>query len=274
MDLEKFQINGQFLMLALDHRGSFKKLINPQDSEAITEEEIVALKFAIIESVKSQMSGVLIDVDYGLKAYSGRTKPFLLPLEKSGYGEVDGERVTDLEHTALQLKELGADGAKLLLYFNPHLSSSKKQIEVVKQAVADSKNKNLPFFLEVVTYVVNGKIEEQREQLVLDSLKVFKELGIAPDVWKLEYPGSLEGCQKITESVGATPWILLTRGDSFEKFVPELEDAVRSGCRGFLAGRALWQEVCSLQGEEKEKFLSEILPDRFRKIVEIANFKS
>ena len=70
--------------------------------------------------------------------------------------------------------------------------------------------------------------------------------------------------------LGDTPWIILTRGDTFDKFTAELEDAIKAGAKGFLAGRALWQEVCSMQGEEKERFLKETLPNRFKKISEIA----
>ena len=44
---------------------------------------------------------------------------------------------------------------------------------------------------------------------------------------------------------------------------------MQGGAKGFLAGRALWQEVCTMKGEEKNKFLKETLPDRFRKVSEI-----
>ena len=50
----------------------------------------------------------------------------------------------------------------------------------------------------------------------------------------------------------------------------ELKEAVYSGAEGFLAGRALWQEVCSMTGEQKSFFLSKTLPERFKKIAGIA----
>jgi tagatose-1,6-bisphosphate aldolase len=39
--------------------------------------------------------------------------------------------------------------------------------------------------------------------------------------------------------------------------------------RGFLAGRALWQDVIDKNEEEKEKMLAEFLPKRFLEIKEI-----
>ena len=97
-DLAPFLKDGKFLMLALDHRGSFKKLMNPEDEKAVTDQQAIDLKREIINSVKDQMSGVLIDPDYGLPAYNEKTKPFLLPVEKTGYEAQAGERLTKLEY--------------------------------------------------------------------------------------------------------------------------------------------------------------------------------
>jgi tagatose-1,6-bisphosphate aldolase len=70
MDTSIFTKNGKYLMLALDHRGSFKKLINPINPEEVDHFNAVEAKKAIIEAVFNQMSGVLLDTDYGLEAYA------------------------------------------------------------------------------------------------------------------------------------------------------------------------------------------------------------
>lgn len=259
-------------MLALDHRGSFKKLMNHSDPESITDEQVVSLKHEIIESLREQFSGVLIDETYGLEAYPQHDKPFLLPVEKTGYGEQDGERITELEYSVDQLIEFGASGAKLLLYFNPYLPSCGKQLEVAKTVIAECKNQDYPLFLEIVTYEKDRELSlAERPKYILDSLKMFLDSAIIPSVFKLEYPGDSDSCQKITDSLGAVPWILLTRGVSFDEFLPQLRVAVKNGAVGFLAGRALWQEVCTLSGDEKQKFLSETLPNRFQQICALFN---
>lgn len=267
MDLTKFTSNGKFLMLALDHRGSFKKMINSQNPDSVADDAIISLKNDIIESLQTVVSGLLIDETWGLKACHEvcRVKPFLLPLEKSGYSDQAGEKITELEYSVSQIKEMGASGAKLLIYFNPNLTSAKKQLETAKKVMEQCKKNDFPFFLEIVTYGDGFKTG-----LVIESVRTFQEMGIVPDVWKLEYPGEVDACQEITKMVGDTPWILLTGGDDFPTFKSNLEKASKAGAKGFLAGRALWQEICSMKGEEKEKFLKETLKDRFNTIAEIA----
>jgi len=255
-------------MLALDHRGSFKKYVKPKAPETATDAEVIKVKSMITGALEDQFSGVLLDPDWGLPGYD-KKKPFLLCLEKTGYSDVKGERLTELEYTASQLKEWGASGVKLLIYFNPEADSCAAQIEVTKQALADAHQNDLPLFLEIVTYG-NEELGKSRSEWVLRSLQKFISANVIPDVWKLEYPGDAKSCKKITEMVGKTPWILLTRGDSFEVFRKELVEAVGAGAVGFLAGRALWQEISQYSDEKtQQKFLDGTVAKRFADIAEI-----
>lgn len=266
--LAQFSKEGKFLMLALDHRGSIRKLMNPQDPDSVTEKAVEELKHDIIMSVIDQFSGLLIDETYGLPSYADQTKPFLLPLEKTGYVEKGDERVNELGYSIDQIKQLGAKGAKLLIYFNPKAETAPTQLMTAKKMVDEAKMSNFPIFVEIVTYKRQGE-EVSEEKIVIDSLKMFLESGIRPDVYKLEYPGSQESCKQITDLLGDIPWILLTKGVSFEEFRPQMESAFSGGAIGFLAGRALWQEVTKLSGEEKEDFLKNTLPERFKEISDI-----
>lgn len=253
-------------MLALDHRGSFKKLMNSTSPDSVEDDQVIKLKSDIIQALASQFSGVLIDEAWGIEACKEvcQVKSFLLPLEKTGYTDEEGERVTELEYSVQQIKEMGASGAKLLLYFNPNAQSAGKQLETARKVMEECKNNDFPFFLEIVTYG-NGN------GMVAESVKMLLDDEIVPDVWKLEYPGSFEACREVTGLVGETPWILLTGGQSFDEFKAQLEIATAGGAKGFLAGRALWQEVCRLEGDEKQKFLAETLPERFKIVAEICN---
>lgn len=271
-NLSQFQKSNKYLMLALDHRTSFKKLMNPENQDSVLDEEVINLKAEIIHSVEDQLSGVLIDEIFGLKAYPQRSKPFLLPVEKSGYTDKVGEKMTEIEFSLEQLREYGADGAKLLLYYNPYLKSAEAQLETAKKFIDDCKANSFPSFLEIVTYEPDHEETiEEREKLVIETLKIFKSKQIIPDVFKLEYPGSALACQTITAVLEEIPWILLTRGDSFDHFTEQLDEASIRGCQGFLAGRALWQEVCIMQGEDKENFLKNTLPERFKKVASIVS---
>lgn len=256
MNLDRFTFDGKFLMLALDHRGSIKKLMNPSDPDSISDEEVIQLKCDIINALMDQFSGVLIDENFGLDAYPKHEKPFLLPLEKSSHSGI-----TELEYSIEDLIKLGASGAKILIDFDPDSENVPHQLELAKKVAEDCKLANFPFFLEIVTRTSTPGVSTQ---IHTGSVQMFLDYGIAPDVWKLEYPGSLDYCQEITDLVGETPWILLTGGQDFDSFKSDLEVATKGGAEGFLAGRALWQEVCTMQGEEKQQFLQKTLPERFR----------
>ncbi len=170
-------------MLALDHRASFKKYINPVNPDAVSDADLIKTKAMIIESVEDQFSGVLIDIDWGLPAYAKASarqarsmdKSYLLPLEKSGYTDKKGDRITELGYTAKKIKSLGASGAKLLLYFNPQSKTCAKQIKTTKKALADAHKNNLPFFLEIVTYG-NEELGKSRAEWVLRSLEMLLEM--------------------------------------------------------------------------------------------------
>lgn len=245
----------KYLMLALDQRGSFEKLLGTTDKEILAKK-----KGQIIESLQDLFSGVLIDPDYGLEGYKQVSckKPFLLCVEKSGYENVKGERLTEILYSPSFIKQTGAYGAKLLVYFNPFLKSANKQLETARKVLADCKKNSLPLFFEIVTYGENfGK------NLIIESVDYFLKNDFRPDVFKLEYPGSKKDCEKISEMTNGIPWILLTAGVDFETFEERLEIAVQSGCSGFLAGRAIWQDVIVNEISEKEKSL---MRSRFEKI--------
>jgi len=272
MNLNLFLDQQAFLMLALDHRQSFKKILSPQNDNLLTKEEIIGEKAKIIKALLPQISGILIDVEYGLPAYQladpNLSKPFLLPVEESGFLEEAGERLTKIQYQVSDLKKLGASGIKLLLYFNPFLKSGRYQLELAKKILLDCRHLDLPLFLEIVTYQHETTLE-RKENFVIESVKRFLAESIYPSVFKLEYPGSREACQELSAMLKEIPWILLTRGDSFEAFKHKLYFAVKNGASGFLAGRALWQDIISKKDEEKEKMLAEVLPKRFLEIKEI-----
>lgn len=262
MSLKSFTQNNYFFMLALDHRGSFVKLAGTED-----EKTLIDYKYDIINSLIYQFSGILIDDNYGFKAYSlfnpDLLKPFLLPIEKSGFVDKPDGRLNELQTSAEEIIDKGALGVKLLLYFNKKDKNAKKQIDLARVVSEECKKIGAPLFLEIVHYGENKD--------VLDTLSILRQEGISPSVWKLEYPGSDKACKQITEFLEDTPWILLSQGVSFSEFYKQTFIAAQNGCSGFLAGRSLWQEIFTLKDEQKMEFLSSEIPTRFRKLKELFN---
>ena len=255
MNPKIFTKNNYFFMLALDHRDSFKKIAGTEDDKKLVED-----KHKIISSLIYQFSGLLIDQDYGFKAYSminfDILKPFLLPIEKSGYKESGDGRSNELGFTVEEIMDKGASGVKLLIYFNKKDKSARNQVELAKTVCEECKKNNFPFFLEIVNYGENAD--------VLDSVSIFKQENVTPSVFKLEYPGSEKKCLELTNFLEDTPWILLSRGVTYSEFLKQVFIASQNGCGGFLAGRSLWQDYFEKTDEEKrEEFLSTELPGRF-----------
>lgn len=255
-------------MLALDHRSSFRKML--KDSGRKTSKDIlINYKQKILTSVWDQCSGVLIDPKIGLIALRNtqrqKKKPYLLCLEKSGYQEDQGVRQSSLKYSVNKLKQHGANGVKLLLYINPNLEKTEQahQLSLANQAIKQAEEVNLPIFLEIITYG-NSKFS------ILESVSLFLEKDIIPDVFKLEFPGNSLRCRQITNKLEDIPWILLTRGKRFDIFKEELKVAISAGAKGFLAGRALWQEIFKINDEDEEKFLKQTLPERFYQLSQIA----
>jgi tagatose 1,6-diphosphate aldolase len=263
MNTQQFSKNNKYLMLAIDHQDGFKKMLNPQDPAMVKTEEIIALKTQILQALKNEFTGVLLDIEYGLPAYQGIEKPFLLRIEKSGHVEKDGIKVMELEHTASELKEKGASGVKLLLHCNPFKSATLSEVEKAKKVLEDAHNNDLPLFLEILTYVDSNQ-EIAKGDLILKSIKLFLDNGVTPDIWKLEYPGNDRFCYQITELVKLTPWIVLSGGVNFDHFQAQQKTATVNGASGFLAGRAIWQDVANYQGVEREKFLQTEIKKRFK----------
>jgi len=264
MDLtDSFKKSGKFLMLALDHRGSFRKMARKYGLNQAS--DLVNLKCKLLQSLANQTSGVLIDNEIGLPAYNkmGLDVPFLLPLEKSGYhGSVDN-REAEIEFTPNQLIKLGANGAKLLVYLNPETPLFNSQCELISQQIKLAQEAGLPLFLEVLVY---GQDNQELSQLIVKTMFALIEKDIKPNVFKLQYPGSVENSQKITDLLKEIPWVMLSSGADFDLFLTQLKDVASGGACGFLAGRSLWQEVFKFQGEEQLKFLQKTLPNRFARI--------
>lgn len=263
-------------MLALDHRGSFEKIMDVKEKTPQTLSKLIEIKSKIIKCLYPLFSGVLVDLEYGLPAYNmvnkdispQSQKPYLLCIEKTGYEEKDHERTTLLDCTVDQLVEKGAKGVKILLFFNPHAKSASVQLNTAKEVLAECKKNNVPFFLELVTYPISG-IDISGENLVISSVKYFLERNVEADIFKLEYPGDPDSCTKITSLLNQTPWILLSKGEPFEKFLEHISIASNNGCSGFLAGRSIWQEINEHLLSDLDSYLKNTVFSRFSQIADI-----
>jgi tagatose-1,6-bisphosphate aldolase len=269
MDTTIFQEKQAFPLLALDHRTSLKETLYPDNPDQASVSELQQVKSDILHALAGTYNGILLDSEYGLPVYDTDIAPYLLRIGTTEYStteEGEEQRTTVQKMPVADLRQRGAQGVKLLMYFNPYGSNTTTELETAKSILEESHQENLPFFLEIMTYGAHNPLSEQ----IMDALDLFNEYGITPDVWKLEYPGDALSCQLITNRVQPTPWILLTHGMSYPTFQENLRTAMEEGCRGFLAGRSIWQEIGKKSGEERERFLHTTARERFEDIRHIA----
>jgi tagatose 1,6-diphosphate aldolase len=281
LSLEKISSNGFFHIVALDHRESLKKIINPKKPEEVSRKKLESIKLKFSRIFSSQASGILLDPIYGIPAINSIKNKcgLLISLEESGYEETEDGRLTRLikNFGPKEAKELGADVAKLLIYFNPKAKTSRQQEELVKKVSEECKKVGLPFVCEFLVYPYKEKnFENKKSDLILNSAKKISRFGI--DLLKTEFPGRLgidgirkieSNCKKLTK-LSKVPWVLLSRGIDFNQYKEQLKISIRFGASGFMVGRALWQDYFIL-GKQKEDFLKEVCLKRLKELKKIAS---
>jgi phosphoglycerate kinase len=260
--------HGKITIAALDHRGSLKEALNPSNPDTVTESEMMEWKTRMVELYANEVAGILLDPIYGKKFVNAHSRTgWMLSMEKTGYKGGKEARVTEIlpEWSVAKAKAMGACSVKLLLYYDPENTElAQQQKEVARRIAADCMREDIVFLLEPLSY----KIENDRESEVLKIAEELKDLDV--DIFKFEYPGSFEACQKITQML-KVPWVLLSAGMEYSKYKEALADAMKAGAAGFAVGRAVWQEFGEYHGEERERYFQNVALMRMRELVAIVN---
>lgn len=285
--------NGIFTMCAMDHRGSLQKLICEEEGEDNCYQELVDLKLELCSILAEHASAVLLDPIYGAAqcishSAIAKNSGLLVSIEATGYEGGKEHRLTRLLNNwnVGKIKRLGASAVKLLVYYRPdieHLASQQRS--TVKALAEECIKYDIPFLVETKSYPIGDEVNNQRqfaakkEEIVIKTAREITSLPI--DVLKIEFPADLAYqkdkseltrlCRQLDTS-SPVPWVILSGGADFEVFRQEVEIACRAGASGFLAGRAIWQEVASIDNaRERVKYLATVATDRLKRLNEIAN---
>lgn len=282
---------GIFTILAIDHRPSLREMVNPGAPASVSAETLTDIKLAVVRELAPLASGVLLDPEYGaaqmiaVGALPGHVG-LLCPLEVEGYFGDPCARQTRLMEgwSAEKAKRLGATGVKILIFYHPDSSTAEQQEELLRCVVAESERWEIPLFLEPISYTLDPRFPREsfefardRRRIVVESVK---RLGaLKPNVLKVEFPVDVkhetertvwaEACAELDEAA-PVPWALLSAGEPFDIFREQVRVACENGCSGFLAGRAVWREVATLDGEARGEFLETTARQRLQTLVEIA----
>ncbi|MGL5899687.1 MAG: tagatose 1,6-diphosphate aldolase [Lactobacillaceae bacterium] len=281
--------NSVISALAIDQRGSLKKMLAAAANKPADETTIVDFKKAVSAELTKYASAILLDPEYGLPASKVRdaNSGLLLSYEKTGYDASEPGRFPDLieNQSALRIKEEGGDAVKFLLYYDvddPDSINDRKKA-FVERVGAESKEIGLPLFVELVSYdensdnVNDAAFAKVKPHKVIEMTREFSDPRYNISVLKLEVPvnqkfveGFTDGNEAVysqeeakkfyKEQSDATdlPFIFLSAGVSNEMFLKELQFAKEAGStfNGVLCGRATWKpgvEPFAAQGEDAGK---------------------
>ncbi|SDQ26333.1 tagatose-bisphosphate aldolase [Carnobacterium viridans] len=275
--------------LAIDQRGSLKKMLASAANKPANEEDIVEFKKAISSELTPFATSILLDPEYGLPASKVRADGtgLLVAYEKTGYDATEPGRLPDLleEWSVLRLKEAGADAIKFLLYYDV---DEDKKINDYKHVYmerlgSECAAEDILFFLELVSYDATNSDAKSAEYAkvkphkVNDMMKEFSKPQYKVDVLKVEVPVNMEFVEGynssntvvytkdeakkyFVEQSEAThlPFIFLSAGVSAKMFQDTLKLAHEAGSQfnGVLCGRATWSngiEVFAKNGEKAGK---------------------
>ncbi len=276
-------------MVAVDQRTSFVRMLKKSHS-TVNKSLVREVKKEIIETLAPNASAVLIDPVYCLP-FADLVKQhtaLLFCLEKSPVKQVKHEKLTQLQKgfSVAKAKKLGADAVKLNLHYNP-LSSKKTlthQRNLVKKVGKDCKKQKIPFLLEIIVYPVNDKLlafELQKPMLIISAVKEFSKKVYNVNILKLQAIHELKKKRNHNEalfykqfckilSAQTLPWVLLSAGVDFKTFSKDLKIAMKNGCSGFLAGRAIWKHALSFKNPKKRlKWIKKIAKSNLKKLNKI-----
>ncbi len=284
--------DGILTICAMDHRGSFRRMINPARPEAVSHEQMVERKLELCRAFAPLSTAILLDPIYGAAQCISQgalpgTTGLLVSIEATGYVGNRESRLTELlEGWGVEkIKRMGASAVKILVYFRPDLEElARRQLDTVRTVAEQCLEHDIPFLVEPVSYPVGSEVDNPEEfarrkpELVIETARQITALPI--DILKAEFPADLRYqqdrsvllrlCRQLDEA-SAVPWVILSAGVDFDAFYRQVEIASQAGASGFLGGRAIWQEAMSMSSPaERTRFLATVGAERMQRLSQVA----
>jgi tagatose 1,6-diphosphate aldolase len=281
--------HGAIAVMALDHRGNLRQVLNPAAPQSVSPEELMAFKQQVVTALAPVSSAVLLDPEFGAAqcvasgALPGQVG-LLVAVEATGYtGDPLARRSQILPGWSVaKAKRLGGSAIKLLVYYHPDAPTAAEIEALVRQTALDCASADLAFFLEPLSYSLDPAQKKlspaQRHRVVIETARRLTPLGA--DVLKAEFPLDpaaqpdegdwARACAELSEA-SVTPWVLLSASVDYATFLRQVTVACRAGATGVAVGRAVWQEAPGLAGEARLAFLHGLARERMARITELCD---
>lgn len=265
-------------------------LIDPARPEAVTNQTMATYKQELCEALAPASSAVLLDPIHGTehalaRGVVPRDVGVAVSAEDDCVADEDGARLSELlpDWSAERARRLGADGARLVIYYHPgHSESAAWQLRIVERFAGDCGRSDLPCIVAAFTYALDAEAPKafarRRTELILESARQVTALGV--DLLATEFPGDVRAtrddgplraaCHRL-DAASHAPWILLSAGVSYDEFTRQLRIACEAGACGFVAGRVLWEEAFSITDvAARRRWLETVAASRLRRLADVA----
>ena len=276
----------RFRVLALDQSNSFKKALRAMHEKAgkpaePTFDEILGVKLEMVKALSPYSSALLLDVIYGARqapaTFSNpKTVGLILRSEASRDAGIPGEY--EAGWSVEKIKLMGSAAVKLLVYMDTEDKEyTKKQMKFVEQVSKDCARWDILLMTEELSFPRKGEDKNTpsyKARKVKNIMESTKLIGPLTDILKLEFPANMkdDSDAQITDNLGKLneaairPWVLLSAGEKFDLFVKQVEMAMKAGCAGYMAGRAIFNEYFEQTAgpEARAKFLATTGVDRMK----------
>jgi myo-inositol catabolism protein IolC len=273
----------EILILAFDHRGSFKaKMFDIKDRQPTSEEKkqiedykkiifggfLSALKIG----VPKKMAGLLVDEEFGASVLREAKKSgltFAMPVEKSGQKEFDFEYGEDY---ARHIEEFDPTFVKVLVRYNSAEDAvvNQRQLKRLKTLSDYLLQTEKTFLFELIVPPTPTQLEESggskenfdldmRPKLMVESIKAIQMAGVEPAVWKLEGVDKADDAKAVVAQVQSrgrkAGVITLGRGASKEQVQKWLAVGAKiPGIIGFAVGRTIfWQPLAEYKAGQIDR---------------------
>jgi tagatose-1,6-bisphosphate aldolase len=272
--------SGIFSIIAMDQRNTLRKMFAAIGIEATTE-DMQEAKIEVARHLTPYASGLLLDIELGVGAVlgAGVLNPkcgLLIAAENPDRGDFNGEPRPSIKagQDGAWVKKNGGDALKQLVMMHPgrpigagEPDITAETVEVVREIIAGCKAAGVPSVIENLIYALPSKPDlsaKEKEDLIVESAFLLNDL--KPDLLKLEYPGSPEGCRRLAERL-TVPWAVLSAGVAFNEFEKVVQiSCTEGGASGFIAGRSVWKESIGMKGAERTDFLQNVAIPRLEKL--------
>ncbi len=287
-------------ILPFDHRGSFQTkmfgwsgaLTDEQTAEIADTKKVVyeGFKHALEHGVPRDRAGILIDEQFGAEIIRDAVAAGIsvaTATEKSGQSEFDFEYGDDF---GKHIEAFDPSFSKVLVRYNVEddAEMNQRQAARLKRLSEFLHENDRKYMFELLVPATDAQLEkvggekkrydlEVRPELMVRAIHELQEIGVEPDVWKIEGLDRREDCERVSQEArrggrDAVGCIVLGRGEDDKKVREWLSVAAGvPGFIGFAVGRTtFWDALKDFRaGTIPREKAAEIISGNYRTWVEI-----